>query len=130
MIMIIIIIIIIIILLLLLLLLVVVSLIIDLRRSSGCGQSPYSDSGFQRVWLKHNLRLKAWNSHVHREFPGMLESSNLGRANRSREIGRRGGSNHRRGTKQPRGCRTGCGRDEGPIRAAPAQRHRGTERKN
>ena len=51
-------------------------------------QSPYSDSGFLRVWLKLNLNIKGWNSHVHREFPGKLESSNLSREIHSREIGR------------------------------------------
>ena len=29
------------------------------------------------VWLKQNLNLKGWDSHVHREFPGKPESSNL-----------------------------------------------------
>ena len=29
-----------------------------------------------------------WNSHVHREFPGKFESSNISRDNVSREIGR------------------------------------------
>ena len=31
---------------------------------------------------------KGWNSHVHGEFPGKFESSNLSRDNLSREIGR------------------------------------------
>ena len=30
-----------------------------------------------------------WNSYVHREFPGNLESTNLSRDNLSREIGRK-----------------------------------------
>ena len=42
----------------------------------------------QRVWLKQNLNIKGWNSHVHREFPGKLESSNLSMDDLSREIGR------------------------------------------
>ena len=37
----------------------------------------------------HNLNLKGWNSHVHRESPRHLESTNL-RENLSREIGRGG----------------------------------------
>ena len=41
-------------------------------------------------WLKHNLNLKGWNSHVHRGFPWTFESNNLSRENRSREIGRTG----------------------------------------
>ena len=45
------------------------------------GQSPYGDSGFQRVWLKQNLKFRAWNSHVHREFVGNVESTNLSRDN-------------------------------------------------
>ena len=32
-----------------------------------------------------------WNSHVRREFPGNVESTNLSRDNLSREIGRTGG---------------------------------------
>ena len=44
---------------------------------------------FQRVWLKQNLNLKGWNSHVHGESPGISESANLSRDNLSREIGRR-----------------------------------------
>ena len=35
------------------------------------------------ICLKRNLNFKGWNSHVHREFPGDYESTNL-----SREIGR------------------------------------------
>ena len=34
------------------------------------------------------LMLEGWNSHVHGEFPGNFESSNLSRDNLSREIGR------------------------------------------
>ena len=41
---------------------------------------------FQRLWLKHNLNSEGWNYHVHREFPGKFESSNLSRDNFSREI--------------------------------------------
>ena len=37
----------------------------------------------------YSLNLKGWNSHVHRGFPGKLESSNLSRDNVSKEIGRR-----------------------------------------
>ena len=54
-------------------------------------QSLYYFHGFQRVRLKHNLntvRIKGLNSHVHREFPGNVESTNRGRDNLSREIGR------------------------------------------
>ena len=36
----------------------------------------------------HTNIIKVWNSHVHREFPGKFESSNLGRGHVSREIGR------------------------------------------
>ena len=36
---------------------------------------------FQRVRLKQNLKFKGWNSQVHREFPGNLESRNLSRDN-------------------------------------------------
>ena len=50
-------------------------------------QSPYCHCGFQGAWLKHYLNLKGWNSQAHREFPGMLESSNV-----SREMGRIGDS--------------------------------------
>ena len=35
------------------------------------GQSPYKDSGFQRVWLKQNLNSKAWN------FPESLSQAIL-----------------------------------------------------
>ena len=52
------------------------------------GQSPYYHYGFQRVWLKHNLNSKGWNSKDQRAFPGKFESSNLSRDNVSREIGR------------------------------------------
>ena len=51
-------------------------------------QSPYLHYGFLRVWLKHNLNSKGWNSQAHREFPRKFESSNLSRDNVSREIGR------------------------------------------
>ena len=53
-----------------------------------CGQSPYSDAGFQRVRLKQNLNVKGWNSRVRREFPPRFESSNLSRDNLSRGVGR------------------------------------------
>ena len=36
-------------------------------------------SGYHRVWLKQNLDSTGWNYCVHREFPGMFESSNLSR---------------------------------------------------
>ena len=49
----------------------------------GYGQSLYEDSGFHRAWLKQNLKIEGWNSHVHRDFPGNFKSTNL-----SREIGR------------------------------------------
>ena len=51
-------------------------------------QSPYLHCGFHRVWLKHNLNFKGWNSQAHRQFPGEFESSNVSRGNVSREIGR------------------------------------------
>ena len=35
-----------------------------------------------------NIIFKGWNSHVHGEFPGKFESSNVRRDNVSREIGR------------------------------------------
>ena len=41
------------------------------------GQSPYWDSGFRRAWLRQNLNLKGWNSHVHRESPEMLSQAIL-----------------------------------------------------
>ena len=37
----------------------------------------------------HNLDFKGWNSQAHREFPGKFESSNVGRHNVTREIGRK-----------------------------------------
>ena len=46
---------------------------------NACSQSPYEDSGSQRVGLKQNLNVEGWNSHVHREFPGIVESTNLSR---------------------------------------------------
>ena len=46
-------------------------------------QSPYSNCGFQRVWLHRYVVFPEWNSHVQRGFPGKFESSNV-----SREIGR------------------------------------------
>ena len=52
------------------------------------GQSPYLDSGLQRVWLKQNLNFEGRNSQPHREFSGNVESTNLSRDNLSREIGR------------------------------------------
>ena len=51
-------------------------------------QSPYWHCGFQRVWLKHNLKFKGWNSQAHGEFPGKFESSHVSKDNVSREIGR------------------------------------------
>ena len=53
------------------------------------GQSPYYDSGVQRVRLKHDLDFRGRTSHVPRGFPGNVESANLGRDNLSREIGPR-----------------------------------------
>ena len=52
------------------------------------GQSPYEDSGLQRVSLRQNLDFEWWNSHVHREFLGKFESTHLSRDNLSRQIGR------------------------------------------
>ena len=52
-----------------------------------CGQSQHSDSGFRRVRLKQNLKFEGWNSHVHKELPGDVESTNLRRDNLSGEIG-------------------------------------------
>ena len=49
------------------------------------GQSPWTDSGVQRVWLKHILDVKGWWYHARRRFPG---STNLSSDNLSREIGR------------------------------------------
>ena len=51
------------------------------------GQSLYEDSGFQRVWLKHSFDFKGLNYHVHTEFQGSFESTNLSRDNLSSEIG-------------------------------------------
>ena len=36
--------------------------------------------------------IKGWNNHVHREFPGIVESTHLSRDHISREIGRSGGA--------------------------------------
>ena len=52
------------------------------------GQSPYYDSGSRRVRLKQNLNFEGWHSNVQREFPGIVESTNLSRDNLSRETGR------------------------------------------
>ena len=41
--------------------------------------------GFQRVWLKHNLDLKAWNSQALMTYPGKFDTSNLSRDNFSRD---------------------------------------------
>lgn len=41
------------------------------------GQSPNSDSGFQRVCLEQNLGLKGSNSQAYGGFPGKFESTNL-----------------------------------------------------
>ena len=41
------------------------------------GQSPQQDSGFQRVLLKQNLIFKGWNSHAHREVPGIMLSQRI-----------------------------------------------------
>ena len=59
------------------------------RQAGRYGQSPFQDSGFRRVRLKHNLNFNRWNSHVHRGFPGKFESTNLSRDDLSGEIGRR-----------------------------------------
>ena len=58
-------------------------------RNGSHGQSPYYDSGFQRVSLEHDIDSKGWNSYVHRGFPRKSESSNLSRCrdNLSRETG-------------------------------------------
>ena len=58
------------------------------NKSYDYGQSPYWHYGFRRVWLKHNVNFKGWNSQDCRGFPGKFESSNLSRDNLSREIGR------------------------------------------
>ena len=39
------------------------------------GQSPYQDSGFQRVGLKHNFNVQGWNSQAHGDFPGKFDLS-------------------------------------------------------
>ena len=52
-----------------------------------CGQSPYQDSGLRRARIEQYLNFKGWNYHVHMEFPGSFESTNLSRDNLSREIG-------------------------------------------
>ena len=53
-----------------------------------------------------------WNSHVHREFPGNRESTDLSRGNISREIGRMG-------PDASHGGRGGCpGRDTRPDQYA------------
>ena len=66
------------------------------------GQSPYEDSGFQRVQRKQHLNFKGWNSHVPKEFPGCFESTNLSRDNLSRSLASRRGQDkqgfHRRAT--------------------------------
>ena len=51
-------------------------------------QSPHQHCGFQRVWLKHNLKFKGWHSQTHRGFTGKFESSNVSRDSVSREFGR------------------------------------------
>ena len=56
------------------------------RGRSADGQSPYQDSGFQKVRLKQNLSFEGWNSQAHGESPRKFESSNLN----GREIGRSG----------------------------------------
>ena len=66
------------------------------------GQSPYQDSGFQSVWLKHNLDFKGWDSQAHREFPRKFDSTNRGRDNLSRDIGRRTCILHTRSTRVTR----------------------------
>ena len=48
-----------------------------IAEAGGYDQSPNWDSGFQRNWLKQNLKFKGWNSYVHREFPGRLELTNI-----------------------------------------------------
>ena len=95
------------------------------------GQSPYKHSGFQRVWLKHNLNIKGWNSHVHRGFPGKFESSNLSRDNVSGEIGRSPRSG-------PCECRnllatspaSSCSREEAALRARGQSPHLGFPRRD
>ena len=52
---------------------------------------------FQRVRLEQNLNFEGWSSHVHGEFPGKFESTNLSRDNLSREIGRASGRAARAG---------------------------------
>ena len=80
------------------------ALVANLRGASTCAQSPCQDSGFQRVSLRQNLNLEGWNSHVHREFPGNLELTNLSRDNLGREIG----GSRRTQTLTVRSQPTGC----------------------
>ena len=42
---------------------------------------------FRGFCFKQHLNIQGRNSHVHREFPGKLEASNLSREILSREIG-------------------------------------------
>ena len=55
------------------------------------GQSPYSTKIPDFRWFDSSIMLhnsKGWNTHVHRNFPGFVGSTNLSRDNMSREIGR------------------------------------------
>ena len=52
-------------------------------------QSPYQDSGLQRVPLRQNLNLRGWNSRDHMGFPRNCEPTSPSRDNLSREIGRK-----------------------------------------
>ena len=79
----------------------------SLSRILDYGRSPYSDSGFQRVWLKQNLDFEGWNSQAHRAFPGSFESRNLSRDNLSWEVGRRRRAARAAAHAEPRG-RCGC----------------------
>ena len=46
--------------------------------------------GLQRAWLMQSLEFEGWNPQARREVPENVESTNLGRDNLSREIGRSG----------------------------------------
>ena len=63
--------------------------------SAGVSHLPLRPISVLRFWTsegltQHNLKIKGWNSHVHRGFPRKFESTHLSRDNLSREIGRSG----------------------------------------
>ena len=43
---------------------------------------------YVHVYLERNLDFRGWNSHLHRDFPGNLESRNFSREILSRATGR------------------------------------------